>query len=187
MKVVCGLGNPGPEYEATRHNVGWWVVDRLSSEWGLGPFERVGPALAAHGRVGGHEVLLLKPVTFMNRSGAALVPLVADPDVDITRDLMVVVDDVALDVGRLRLRPSGGTGGHNGLRSVESALGTQEYARLRVGVGAPPGGMDLVEWVLSEFDPEDEAGVLALLPELASAVQEWMDEGTEAAMSRYNR
>ncbi|MFP4622933.1 MAG: aminoacyl-tRNA hydrolase [Gemmatimonadota bacterium] len=187
MKVVCGLGNPGPEYDATRHNVGWWVLDRLSSEWGLGPFERAGPALAASGVVGRHEVLLLKPLTFMNRSGAVLAPLRAAPDVDIANDLMVVVDDVALDVGRVRLRPSGGSGGHNGLRSVEAALGTQDYARMRVGVGAPPAGQDLVGWVLSEFDPEDEEGVVALLPDLVSAVRDWMDEGIEAAMSRHNR
>ncbi|NIP81136.1 MAG: aminoacyl-tRNA hydrolase, partial [Gemmatimonadetes bacterium] len=142
MKVICGLGNPGPEYDATRHNVGWWLVDRLSSEWGLGPFRRSGPALATHGDVGGERVLLLKPVTFMNRSGAALAPLLGESALDITEDLLVVVDDVALDVGRLRLRPSGSPGGHNGLKSVETVLGTREYARLRIGVGSPPPGWD---------------------------------------------
>lgn len=187
MQVICGLGNPGPEYDATRHNVGWWLVDRLSSEWGLGPFQRSGPALLASGAVGGQEVLLLKPVTFMNRSGAALAPLRTDPNVDISRDLLLVVDDVALDVGRVRLRPSGGTGGHNGLKSVEESLGTQAYARLRIGVGAPPEGESLVDWVLSEFDADDEETVLALMPDLVSAVQQWMDGEIEAAMSRYNR
>ena len=187
MKVICGLGNPGPEYDATRHNVGWWLVDRLSSEWELGPFRRSGPALAAGGVVGEHEVLLLKPITFMNRSGAALAPLRTDSDVDVANDLLVVVDDVALDVGRVRLRPSGSTGGHNGLKSVEAALGTAEYPRLRVGVGSPPQGVPMVDWVLSEFEPEDEDAVLTLLPELVDAVQSWMDEGIEAAMSRYNR
>jgi PTH1 family peptidyl-tRNA hydrolase len=187
VKVVCGLGNPGPEYEATRHNVGWWLLDRLSVEWGLGPFRRSGPALVAGGEVGAHEVLLLKPLTYMNRSGAALVPLRDDPDIETAEDLMVVVDDVALEVGRLRLRPSGGTGGHNGLKSVEAALGTQEYARLRVGVGAPPDGVPMVDWVLSEFEESDEDTVVALMPELVDAVREWMDAGVEAAMSRYNR
>jgi peptidyl-tRNA hydrolase, PTH1 family len=187
VKVICGLGNPGPEYDATRHNVGWWVVDRLSSEWGLGPFRRSGPALAAGGLVGDHEVLLLKPVTFMNRSGAALASLRDDPAVDIEGDLLVVVDDVALDVGRVRIRPSGSPGGHNGLKSVEHALGTRSYARLRVGVGVPPDGVTMTEWVLSEFEPEDEGVVVELLPELAAAARTWMDEGIEAAMSRYNR
>lgn len=185
--MICGLGNPGPEYDATRHNVGWWVVDRLSSEWGLGPFERSGPALVAAGSRDGERVVLLKPLTYMNRSGAALPPFLDDPDIDITRDLLLVVDDVALDVGRVRLRPSGSPGGHNGLRSVESVLGTQEYARLRIGVGAPPPGIGLVEWVLSEFDPADEEAVVALLPELEEAAAVWRIEGIEAAMSRYNR
>ena len=187
MKLICGLGNPGPEYDATRHNVGWWLVDRLSSEWGFGPFQRSGPALLSAGEVGPHEALLVKPLTFMNRSGAALAPLRTDPDIDISSDLLVVVDDVALDAGRVRMRPSGGTGGHNGLKSVEAALDTQEYARLRIGVGGPPEGMDMAEWVLSEFEPAEEEAVLSLMPELVSAVREWMDEGVEAAMSRYNR
>ncbi|HSH45157.1 MAG TPA: aminoacyl-tRNA hydrolase [Longimicrobiales bacterium] len=187
MKVICGLGNPGPEYDATRHNVGWWLLDRLCADWGLGPFQRGGPALVAGGAVGGQRVLLLKPVTYMNRSGAALAPLVDEPELDITRDLMVVVDDVALDVGRVRLRPSGSAGGHNGLKSVEAALGTRDYPRLRIGVGVPPSGTDLVDWVLSPMPEEDEDAVLDLFPDLAAAIRMWMDDGIEAAMSRYNR
>ncbi len=187
MKVICGLGNPGPEYDATRHNVGWWMIDRLSHDWRLGPFEKSGPALVAGGVIGGHEVALVKPITYMNRSGVALAPFRTDPDLDIARDLLLVVDDVALDVGRLRLRPSGGTGGHNGLKSVEAALGTQAYARLRIGVGAPPPGVDMVDWVLSEFEPEAEDQVLALMPDLMGVAREWMDGNIEAAMSRYNR
>lgn len=185
--MIAGLGNPGPEYDATRHNVGWWLVDWLSREWSLGPFQRSGPALTAFGRVGSHEVLLLKPTTFMNRSGAALAPARTDPDVDIAADLLVVVDDAALEVGRIRLRPGGSAGGHNGLRSVEAALGTREYARLRIGVGQPPAGMDLADWVLSEFESEDEEAILGLMPELGASVRSWMDDGVEAAMSRHNR
>lgn len=187
MKVICGLGNPGPEYDATRHNVGWWLVDRLSSDWDLGSFQRDGPALTTRGVVGEETVLLLKPLTFMNRSGAALAPLRHVQDLDITEDLLVVVDDLALDVGRVRLRPSGSDGGHNGLKSVEAALGTRDYPRLRIGVGAPPPDGDAAEWVLSPFEPEDEAVVVELLPELADAVRVWMSEGIEVAMSRYNR
>lgn len=187
MKVICGLGNPGPEYDATRHNAGWWLMDRLSSDWGVGPFERRGPALVAGGIRGSHEVLLLKPLTWMNRSGAALAPLLGDPELDIARDLLVVVDDVALEPGRARLRASGSPGGHNGLKSVEAALGTQEYPRLRIGVGGPPAGESLVDWVLSAMPPEAEDAVLALLPALVTGVEVWMDEGIEAAMSRTNR
>ena len=187
MKVVCGLGNPGPEYDATRHNVGWWLVDRLSSDWGLGAFERRGPTLVTGGIVAEEQVLLLKPATYMNRSGAALGPLRTDPEFDTTRDLLVVVDDTALDVGRIRLRPSGSAGGHNGLKSVEAALGTQDYPRLRIGVGSPPEGADMADWVLSEMEPADEDAILALMPELVESVEVWMTEGIEAAMSRYNR
>ena len=185
--MICGLGNPGPEYDTTRHNVGWWLVDRLSSDWRLGPFRRSGPALVAGGTVGDQALLLLKPVTFMNRSGAALAPLAGDPELDIARDLLVVVDDVALAPGRARFRPSGSAGGHNGLKSVEAALGTQAYARLRIGVGSPAPGEGLVDWVLSPLPPGDEDAVLALFPELVDGVRLWLDEGIDAAMSRTNR
>jgi PTH1 family peptidyl-tRNA hydrolase len=187
VKAICGLGNPGPEYDATRHNVGWWLVDRLSSDWDLGSFERSGPALTSRGVVGEEVVLLLKPLTFMNRSGAALAPLRAVEGLQIPRDLLVVVDDMALEVGRARFRPGGSAGGHNGLKSVESALGTREYPRLRIGVGAPPPGQDAADWVLSGFEPGDEDVVVGLLPELSEGVRVWMAEGIEAAMSRYNR
>jgi len=185
--VIGGLGNPGPEYAATRHNVGWWLADRLGREWGLGAFRPSGAAWATHGFVGGHEVLLLKPNIYMNRSGAAFAPALTDPTVDIAKDLLVVVDDAALAVGRIRMRPAGSAGGHNGLRSVESTLGTQEYGRLRVGVGLPPDGVDLSDWVLSPFDEADEQAILDAMPELVQAIRTWMDEGMEAAMSRHNR
>ena len=119
MKVVLGLGNPGARYDATRHNVGWWVVDRLTYDWKLGPFRRDGVALVADGTVVGHAVQLLKPLTYMNRSGAALATSSGWEELEPARDLLVVVDDAALDVGRVRLRPRGGAGGHNGLKSVE--------------------------------------------------------------------
>lgn len=187
MKVVAGLGNPGPEYDATRHNVGWWVVDRIAYDWGCGPFEPVGEVLVSEGRRAGTEVLLTKPSTYMNRSGKALRPLLGREGFDVSGDLLVVVDDAALDVGRIRARPGGSAGGHNGLRSVEAALGTDAYARLRIGVGRPPNGADLVQWVLSEMDPDDEDRIVTLLPELGEAVGLWVAEGIEPVMNRFNR
>lgn len=187
MKVILGLGNPGPRYDATRHNVGWWALDRLARDWEMGPFVQEGPALVARGHRGGIPVLLLKPMTWMNRSGSALGLLREVEAFDPSRDLLVVVDDVALAPGRVRFRPGGSAGGHNGLRSVEAALGTDRYPRLRIGVGRSPPGVDLVDWVLSPMDPEDEEAVLARLPELPAAVDCWIAEGTEAAMSRFNR
>lgn len=129
----------------------------------------------------------MKPTTWMNRSGRALGPLRSTPDFEPARDLLVVVDDAALDVGRVRFRPGGSAGGHNGLKSVSAVLGTNEYARLRVGVGRSPPGVDLADWVLSPMGDEDEAAVVALLPELARAVAVWVEQGIEEAMNGYNR
>jgi len=187
MKVIVGLGNPGPEYDATRHNVGWWVVDRLAYDWDLGSFRREGKALRADGVVAGASLTLLKPTTYMNRSGAVLGFLRQVEDFDFSRDLLVVVDDASLDVGRVRFRPRGSPGGHNGLKSVSGALGTDEYPRLRIGVGTKPEGADLSDWVLSPMPGDDEEVVVGLLPELTRAVEIWLAEGTEAAMSRFNR
>lgn len=187
MKVVIGLGNPGPDYDTTRHNVGWWVVDRLAYDWDFGPFVRAGQALVSGGEVDGVGVRLMKPATYMNRSGQALRSLRELDDFDPTEDLLVVVDDASLDVGRVRFRPEGGAGGHNGLKSIADALQSNDYARLRIGVGRKPEGFDLADWVLSPMPEEDEDVVVGLLPELSEAVDVWTKEGVEAAMNRFNR
>lgn len=185
--MVLALGNPGPRYQATRHNVGWWVADRLAYDWGFDPFELGDAAAVTSGEVHGVPVEIRKPTTFMNRSGLAITDLPQREDFDTTCDLLVVVDDATLDVGRIRFRPAGGAGGHNGLRSVAGALGNDQYARLRLGVGRCPEGMDLADWVLAEMDPPDEDLIIEVLPELTPAVELWMYEGTEAAMNRFNR
>ncbi|HSL71374.1 MAG TPA: aminoacyl-tRNA hydrolase [Longimicrobiales bacterium] len=187
MKLVCGLGNPGPEYASTRHNVGWWVVDRLRREWEFGRFSRKGATLMAAGWVDQQEVALVKPLTYMNRSGTALLQLLADFPINVTTDLLVVVDDTALPVGRLRFRAHGSAGGHNGLKSVESALQTREYARLRIGVGARPAGVDLADYVLSDFLPAEAACVLELVPVATNGIRIWVEEGIESAMRCSNR
>ena len=187
MKIILGLGNPGSRYDSTRHNVGWWMVDRLAYDWDLESFHTEGPALVTEGVRHGHTVRLLKPTTWMNRSGAALARLRDQDDLDITKDLLVVVDDATLDVGRVRFRPGGSAGGHNGLKSVQAVLGTQDYARLRIGVGKKPPSEDLADWVLSPMPGEDEEVVVSLLTELSGAVELWVEEGIEAAMNRYNR
>ncbi len=187
MKVIVGLGNPGPEYDDTRHNVGWWVVDRLAYDWGFESFQKQGRGLQVDGVVGDIATRLIKPTTFMNKSGGALTGLATIPDFDVSEDLLVISDDAALDVGRVRFRPRGGAGGHNGLKSITGALGTEEYGRLRVGVGQAPGSVNLSDWVLSPMDDEDEDVVVALLPGLTKAVEAWMSEGTEAAMNEFNQ
>jgi PTH1 family peptidyl-tRNA hydrolase len=187
VKIVVGLGNPGPEYDDTRHNAGWWLLDRLAHDWRLGPFRAQGGALVCSGQVSGGGVVLAKPTTYMNRSGGALLALLEGSELGSLQDLLVVVDDAALDVGRVRLRPRGGAGGHNGLSSVIAALGTEEFSRLRIGVGKPPQGESMVDWVLSPMPAEDEDVVLGLLPDLTEGVRVWVEEGAEAAMNRINR
>ncbi len=143
--------------------------------------------MLTEGSIADTPVRLVKPTTYMNGSGAALVGLRALEDFDIAADLMVVVDDAMIDVGRIRMRPAGGNGGHNGLESVEAVLGTERYPRLRIGVGKCPEGMRLSDWVLSDFPPEEEETVLALLPEVSAAVKVWIEDGIDSAMNRLNR
>ena len=187
MKVVIGLGNPGPEYDATRHNVGWWLLDRLAYDWDFPLFQREGRAMVTEGSREREVFRLMKPTTFMNRSGQALSALASIPEFLPSEDLLVVVDDAALHVGRVRFRPQGSPGGHNGLRSVSEALGSDEFARLRIGVGVPPEGADLSDWVLSPMGSEDEDVILGLLPELVRGVEVWGIEGIDAAMNTFNR
>ena len=182
-----GLGNPGPEYEATRHNVGWWVLDRFAYDQDLGGFERDGKAWVCEGPTGSIRWRLVKPRTWMNRSGEALTTLWKLDDFDLGRDLLVVTDDANLDLGRVRIRPGGGSGGHNGLKSVTEALGSDTYPRLRVGVGVPPAGVDMADWVLSEMPSQDEQEIVDLLPELSRAILVWGGGGTEAAMNQFNK
>lgn len=187
MKLVCGLGNPGGEYEATRHNVGWWVVEALRRALALPGFHVDGPARTTTGTVDGEAVRLVEPLTYVNRSGAALAPLVTLEGFDIARDLLVVVDDINLDVGRSRFRAHGSAGGHNGLKSIESALGTREYPRLRIGVGMRPPDVDLAEWVLSPFPPEDEAKIRERIPGHVACITTWLKHGTDVAVRECNR
>ncbi|MYG81465.1 MAG: aminoacyl-tRNA hydrolase [Gemmatimonadetes bacterium] len=187
VRVVVGLGNPGPEYDDSRHNVGWWVVDRFACDHDFAVFERAPRRLETGGTVGDTTVLLVKPRTYMNRSGLALTTLWRIAGFEAVTDLLVVTDDANLEVGRVRFRPGGGAGGHNGLKSISAALGTTDYARLRIGVGTRPAGTDLSDWVLSPMPAEDEAVVTELLPELSRGVRVWVNDGIEAAMNGFNR
>ena len=172
---MVGLGNPGPEYAATRHNVGFWLADALVPRWGFPPFRRGERARVSEGSVDGIPVRVLKPTTYMNRSGAALASLRADPAFDPAADLLVLVDEFQLPSGTFRLRAQGSAGGHNGLKSIEAALQSQRYARLRIGVGPLPQGMDdWAEYVLAPFTDEQQQQVEALLPQLVDVVTKWV-------------
>jgi peptidyl-tRNA hydrolase, PTH1 family len=191
LKVILGLGNPGREYEATRHNVGWWLIDHLADVWRFERSSKSGDSVISTGTVGGEKVRLMKPLTFMNHSGAALKPYVRRPLWSASTELLVVVDDVALEVGRFRLRARGSAGGHNGLKSVAQAVGNQDYARLRIGVGpnAERRGLysDLAEFVLSPFARDERKEVIALMPQLVEATESWVANGIEKAMNLHNR
>lgn len=187
MKLVVGLGNPGIEYERTRHNVGWWALAHLADVWRFPPWRALPDALASDGTVEGRRTRLLMPQTYMNRSGDALEGYVSRPFWAVANDLLVVVDDIALPVGTFRFRAKGSAGGHNGLRSVEATFGTQEYARLRIGVGRaePVPGEVLRDFVLGEFATDEAEGVRALLPTLAAGIATWITDGIVVAMNRY--
>ena len=183
-----GLGNPGPEYEHTRHNAGFRLADRLVERWQIGPFRRADRARLARGRWNDLDVVVLKPQTYMNRSGAVLASLRSTPEFDPSRHLLIVVDDVALPLGRFRLRGAGSAGGHNGLRSIEGALQRQDYARLRIGVGpAPPALDNLADYVLDEFSQEERDTITGLLDPMSEAVECWLENGIEQAMNQFNR
>lgn len=187
MKTLLALGNPGARYRDTRHNVGWWLADRLCVSWSLPPFRADGPAASTHGVVHGLPVRILKPLTYVNRSGLALDDLETAGDFS-RLDLLVLVDDVSLPPGSFRMRSRGSAGGHNGLASVQAALGTSEYSRLRIGVGRPHDSrIDLADWVLAPMSDADEESVLVSFGEMEGAVECWLEEGIETAMNRFNR
>ncbi len=185
MRLVVGLGNPGERYRRTRHNVGFMVVDALTARWGAGRGQVEGEAWTAAAERGGQALVLAKPLTFMNRSGVAVERLLASagqgPEV-----LVVVLDDAALPLGQIRVRPRGSHGGHNGLRSMLDVLGSDEFARVRVGIGKGEPPEDLADYVLSEFPQEDVLVVQEMVGAAADAVECLLEEGTEAAMNRFN-
>lgn len=187
VKVICGLGNPGEKYRLTRHNIGFRVVDLLADRWGLTGQGRVrdGAARLEVERPEG-RVLLVKPLKFMNLSGGALRAALRQQPVEVEEDLLVITDDVDLPLGRLRLRRDGSAGGHNGLRDIIAALGTDRFNRLRVGIGRPGSSRATVDHVLATFKPAEREVADEAIATAADAAELWLREGIEAAMNAYN-
>jgi PTH1 family peptidyl-tRNA hydrolase len=185
LKFIVGLGNPGQKYADTRHNVGFRVLDELARRHGL-TFESA-PASALIARVRTEPGALLgKPLTFMNLSGGAIAELARYFRIDVP-DLLVIADDVNLPLGRLRARARGSAGGNNGLASVIRSLGTQEFARLRIGIGRGDARRDLADHVLSRFDPDERPVIEAAIERAADAVEDFIRDGIESPMNKFNR
>jgi PTH1 family peptidyl-tRNA hydrolase len=184
VKIVIGLGNPGAQYAETRHNIGWMVLDRLADRAGWSGRGRTRDAASVvQGRYRGLDLVLAKPLTFMNDSGIAVRKLLARERAPLP-EILVVADDFALPFGKLRFREGGGDGGHNGLRSIIEELGTEKFSRLRVGIGEPD--RNAVDHVLSRFAPGEKERLGELLDAAADAVEEWAREGTSKASNRFN-
>ena len=184
QKTVVGLGNPGEQYAKTRHNIGWMVLDRLADRAGwAGRGRQKDAASVVGGRFRGLDIVLVKPLTFMNDSGVAVRKVLARERAPLA-EMLIVVDDFSLPFGKLRFREGGGPGGHNGLRSIIDEMGTEGFPRLRVGIGEP--GSGFVDHVLSVFAPEERLRLDELLDAAADAVEAWARDGLSKASNRFN-
>ena len=185
MKAIIGLGNPGMKYAGTRHNIGFDAVTAIADKYNLSINNKKFKGVYADGHIAGEKVLLVQPQTFMNLSGECVREVVdfykLNPD-----EIIIICDDINLDVGRLRIRKKGSAGGHNGLKNIIAHLGTEEFPRIRVGVGEKTEGWDLADYVLARFDKDSEPVIREALANVVGAVETWISEGIDAAMNRFN-
>jgi len=184
-KLIVGLGNPGKEYEHTRHNIGFDVIDALAAQSRISITRKDCRGLIGDGLIGDTRVYLLKPLTYMNLSGESVAQFLRNKPLPLT-DIIVVTDDISLPVGKLRLRASGSAGGHNGLKSLISHLHSQEFARLRFGVGAPRDGSVQIDYVLGSFSKAEQKDVQETIITATAALDSWLKEGIERAMNKFN-
>ena len=185
--IIAGLGNPGRKYDGSRHNVGFDVIDELVDRYHIGGPERFGKSMIGKGRIGDRKVILVKPLTYMNLSGEAIQEIVHFYKVDPREALLVISDDIDLEAGRIRIRKKGSAGGHNGLKNIVQHLGTEEFSRIRVGVGAKPDpDFDLADYVLGHFSGEEKKVMDEALAKAAEAAACAVTDGIDLAMNRYN-
>ena len=185
MKIIVGLGNPTKEYAGTRHNVGFSVIYNISDAYNIPVETKKHKALIGKGIIEGEKVILAMPQTYMNLSGESVRELMDYYKCDLS-DLIVIYDDISLDVGQLRIRKKGSAGGHNGIKNIIAHLGTQEFPRIKVGVGDKPPRMDLADYVLSRFSKEDREKMEQAFKDAAEAVEVMIAEGPDAAMNQFN-
>ncbi|AZQ49327.1 aminoacyl-tRNA hydrolase [Bacillus albus] len=185
MKLIVGLGNPGREYELTRHNIGFMAIDELAKRWNISLNEQKFKGVFGAGFVNGEKVILLKPLTYMNLSGESIRPLMDYYKIDV-EDFVVLYDDLDIPVGKLRLRMKGSAGGHNGVKSTISHLGTQEFQRIRMGIDRPKNGMKVVDYVLGRFTSEEIPEVNHSIEKAADACEEWLNKPFLQIMNTFN-
>lgn len=185
MYLIAGLGNPTKEYDKTRHNVGFSVIDVLADQYRIDVSEKKHKALCGRGAIEGQKVILVKPQTFMNLSGESIREVVDYYKIE-AEDIIIIYDDISLEPGQLRIRLKGSAGGHNGIKNIIAHLGSQEFPRIKVGVGAKPPRMDLADYVLSRFSKEEQPLMEDAFKEAAEAAVMMMTEGAEKAMNHYN-
>lgn len=187
MYIIAGLGNPGGQYRNTRHNAGFAAVDCLAQQYQIEIGEVKHKALSGKGRIGGERVVLVKPMTFMNLSGEAIRQITDYYKIDVTEELIVLYDDISLPPGQLRVRKKGSAGGHNGIKNIIAQLGTQEFKRVRIGVGEKPGGYDLADYVLGHFSGEENVLMQESFRRAAEAVCMIVEQDIDSAMNAYNK
>ena len=186
MFVIVGLGNPTAQYEGTRHNAGFDVIDVLAEKYNISVDARKCRAFCGKGVIAGQKVLLVKPQTYMNLSGESVGGIVNYYKIDPESELLVIYDDISLDVGQLRIRKKGSAGGHNGIKNIIAMTGTQNFLRIKVGVGEKPAGWDLADHVLGHFDAADRVEVEKAIGHAVEAAEMMITGETDAAMNRYN-
>ena len=185
MFLIVGLGNPGVEYAATRHNIGFDMITYLSDKYNIPVNSREGKALVGKGILAGQKVMLAQPQTYMNLSGESVRALMEYYKIDI-EDLLVIYDDISLDVGQIRMRGKGSAGGHNGIKSIIQHTGTQEFARIKIGVGQKPEGGDLVKHVLGRFSREEDGMFRDVFALAEEGLLAWLQEDMKSAMNKVN-
>lgn len=187
MYIIAGLGNPKKEYDNTRHNIGFKVIDVLADKYDISVMDIKNKAVTGKGNINGHKVILAKPLTFMNLSGESIRPLADYYKIDVETELIILSDDISLPPGQIRIRKRGSAGGHNGLKSIIQHLGSEDFQRIRVGVGEKPKGYDLADYVLGHFSKEEqplmEEGVLKAI----QAIELMLAGDTDKAMNEFNR
>lgn len=186
MFLIVGLGNPDKRYEKTRHNVGFDTIDVLAEKYGIRFTDKKHKALCGTGVIEGTKVLLAKPQTYMNLSGESVAEILQFYKLDPETEMLVIFDDISLDPGNIRIRKKGSAGGHNGIKNIIACTGTQNFMRIKVGVGQKPQGWDLADFVLSRFDSEDRRLVESAMEDAVSAAVLMMQGQTDAAMNQFN-